>query len=92
MSDYNRMRKKALELGGAAADNAKGSIDEWIAESLKLAGTEVYTPLIREYVKSREQQGSFGKVNLPADYFKASAEVGAKRAVEAGKRLADLLE
>ena len=68
------------------------SIDDWIQESLELTGTEVYTPAIREYVKSREYQGAFGKISLPKEYFGRAADVCRVRAVQAGGRLGKLLQ
>ena len=91
MSDYNRMRAKAREIAAAAPKKAGGKIDDWIKESLELAGTEVYTPVIREYVQSRETRGDFGKVNLPAGYFKQGGAVCKKRAAAAATRLSMLL-
>jgi hypothetical protein len=90
LSDYNDMRKRALEITNSqeAVVLTSSSIDDWIQESLTLVQSEVYSPAIREYVASREHAGSFGKVPLTKDYLRRGSEVCRERAFSAGRRLA----
>jgi len=77
----------------AAGESAAGKLDvgQWIDESHVLAKKYVYTPEVMQQVAAREKHSHLGELELPASYESDAENVSERRAVEAGHRLARLL-
>jgi hypothetical protein len=96
---YNGVRRKAFDLLnnqglGAVGKEAIKSLqpEDWIQEGHEIAKRDVYTDHIRKMVPDAEGRENLGDMNTPREYDRSSAQIGEKRAVEAGYRLAALLE
>ncbi|HEY4233715.1 MAG TPA: S1/P1 nuclease [Lacipirellulaceae bacterium] len=96
---YSTCRVLAYDLGqkkelAAAGEKAAATLDvgDWIDESRELCKQYVYTPEIMQQIASREGHSHLGELELSASY-KANAEnLAERRAVEAGHRLAKVLQ
>jgi hypothetical protein len=67
-------------------------IDKWIDESRELALRYAYTKEVLKKVADREGHSHLGPLDLSADYRSDAETLAERRAVEAGYRLAKLLE
>ena len=79
----------------AGQDAAKKlRFEEWIEESYDAAWDFAYDEAILEEVRGKEQQhdASLTPVELSAEYYATVKEVATARIVEAGFRLAKLIE
>ena len=96
---YNGVRREVFDLLNDAELAATGkktasyvNPKTWIQESYDLAKREVYTEHIRKLVAEAEGRENLGAMNPPREYDRTSARIADQRAVEAGFRLAFLLE
>jgi len=98
---YNSVQTLAVQLqqqgdsetvGSAAA--ATLDIEAWIEESHELAKEHAYTRPILSFVESRETHGSgnLGSIDPGDRYYETGGGACKKRAVEAGYRLAKVLD
>jgi hypothetical protein len=87
-----RTDRHLSKLGAAAARNL--DLDRWIDEGCELARSAVYVPAILSSVQELERERGEGKpqVRLRQSYVDAAARTARVRAVQAGARLARLLE
>ena len=67
-------------------------IETWIEEGHALAKRYVYTEEVLQKIADREGHSHLGPLDLPASYRADAERVAERRAVEAGYRLAKLLE
>ena len=88
-ADLNRNPGLTAAGVGAAAKLDPG---DWIDESHQLAKQYVYTPEVMKKIAAREQHSHLGALNPPPSYEANAEEMSERRAVEAGHRLAKLLE
>ncbi|WP_197529797.1 S1/P1 nuclease [Botrimarina mediterranea] len=93
-SNYNRIRRKAFELGdehGKTGTAARSSLapEAWLLESYQLAKQRVYTPQLLSAIQEQGEQ--LGRIDLPAAYHREAGEAADLRAVQAGYRIATLL-
>lgn len=74
--------------------NAAGTVDieKWIDESNAFAKQFVYTEEVLTKVASREQHTHLGPLDMSAEYRSNAEALAERRAVEAGYRLARLIE
>lgn len=96
-SDFSRVRREAVVLANqhAAAGHAAAEITtpkDWLLESWRLAKSTAYTPEILDAVAAAEGEPAFDKIEVSADYRRAAGLASRRRAVEAGFRIAALLE
>jgi hypothetical protein len=77
-------------VGHKAAETT--DIGKWIDESNELAKRLVYTEDVLKKVSAREDHTHLGPLDLPAAYRADAESLAERRAVEAGFRLAKLLE
>jgi hypothetical protein len=66
--------------------------DKWIDESTVLAKKYAYTPELMAKVSAREGHSHLGPLELSAQYKADAEEVGERRAMEAGYRLAKTIQ
>jgi hypothetical protein len=86
-----RANPKKAEAGRKAAAESI-EIDKWIDESFEIANRYVYTPEVLQKVAAREDHTHLGPLNVSPEYHTNAETVAERRAVEAGYRLARLLE
>ncbi len=86
-----RANEKKAAAGREAAAKSL-DIERWIDESFDLASRHVYTPEVLQKVAAREEHTHLGPLDLPPEYRSNAESVAERRAVEAGFRLARLLE
>jgi hypothetical protein len=82
--------EKKADAGRKAA--ASTDIEKWIDESNSYAKRFVYTEDVLNKVAAREDHSHLGPLDLSAEYKTAAEGLAERRAVEAGFRLAKLLE
>jgi hypothetical protein len=88
---YDLERNPVLTAVGEKA-TAKLDVGDWIDESHELCMQYVYTPEVKRQIAAREGHSHLGELDLSPTY-KANAEnLAERRAVEAGHRLAKVLE
>lgn len=87
----SRATRHVVKLAAEAQDLA---VDHWLDEGCELARTHVYVPAVLDAVQKFERQGRAGKpeVALSKADMEAAAETARRRAVQAGARLARVLE
>lgn len=97
--NYNRVRREAFDLTRhaelvVAGERAAQTLapEDWIRESHALCKQVVYTDHIRKLVSDAEGRENLGAMNPPQDYDRTAGATAKRRAVEAGHRLARLLE
>jgi hypothetical protein len=90
LADNLRAHPKKAEAARMAAVNI--DIEKWIDESYALAIRYVYTPETLEKVAAREDHTHLGPLDLPLEYRSNAETISERRAIEAGFRLARLLE
>ncbi len=67
--------------------------EKWLAESLDYAGEFVYDRSIRAAIQATEETGEGTvSVKISDDYFKVAGHLARRRAVEAGFRLAIVVD
>jgi hypothetical protein len=76
--------------GSAAA--AKLDVGDWIDESHELCKQYVYTPEVKRQIAAREGHSHLGDLDLPTGYRTAAEDLAERRAMEAGTRLAKVLQ
>jgi hypothetical protein len=81
---------KKAAVGVAAAGTV--DIEKWIDESNGYAKRFVYTEEVLSKIAAREDHTHLGPLDLTADYRATAESLAERRAVEAGYRLAKLLE
>ncbi len=87
--------KKLLDETGEHGPVAAQSLlpEKWLAESLDYAGEFVYDRAIRAAIQATEQTGEDTvSVKISDDYFKVAGHLARRRAVEAGYRLAGVVD
>ena len=98
---YNGVQRLAAELQADAESVAAGEaaltildIEAWADESHELAKEFSYSRPILEFVESREPHGTgnLGSIDPGDEYFETAGAVCKKRAIEAGYRLAKVLD
>lgn len=87
-------RSRATQLTKLAREARDLDLDHWLDEGCELARTQVYVPAVLNAVQRFERDGRAGKpeVALRQAYVEAAAEVAHRRALQAGARLARVLE
>lgn len=88
---YDLEQNKELAAAGEKA-TAKLDVGDWIDESHELCMQYVYTPEVKRQIADREGRSHLGPLNLPPNYKTDAENLAERRAVEAGHRLAKLLE
>jgi hypothetical protein len=95
---YNRVRREAFDLGKLLTPNEIERIgalsplpENWISEGRALCEQEVYSDHIRKLVAEAEGRENLGAMNPHKDYDRTAGMTAKRRAVEAGYRLAALL-
>ena len=71
---------------------AKLDVGDWIDESHELCKQYVYAPEVRRQIAAREGHSHLGPLDLPPGYKTDAENLGERRAVEAGNRLAKVLQ
>jgi S1/P1 Nuclease len=96
---YETLRISAADLNQnaklrAAGEQAAATLDpgKWIDESAALAKQYGYTQEVLKKVADREGHSHLGPLDLPASYKTMAEEVAEHRAVEAGCRLAAVIQ
>ncbi len=82
------------ERKAAVGRKAAGTVDieKWIDESHQHALRSVYTKEVTDLIASREEHTHLGPLNVSAGYRKDAEALAERRAIEAGFRLAALLQ
>jgi S1/P1 Nuclease len=88
---YDLEQNKELVAAGEKA-TAKLDIGDWIDESYEICKHSVYTPEVRQQIAAREGHSHLGPLTLPPSYRPDSEIIGERRAMEAGYRLAKVLQ
>jgi len=90
-SQAKRLLDEAGEHGAVAAQSLLP--EKWLAESLDYAGEFVYDRSIRAAIQATEETGEGTvSVKISDDYFKVAGHLARRRAVEAGFRLAIVVD
>ena len=90
-SQAKRILDEAGEHGPVAARSLLP--EKWLAESLDYAGEFVYDRSIRAAIRTTEETGEDTvSVKISDDYFKVAGHLARRRAVEAGYRLAGVVD
>ncbi len=93
-ADYNRIRKEAFELSSSGAEAGARALKvtstaDWLRQSHRLAGAQVYTAHIRSMVAAAEgKRGDLGSVNPPNEYYADAGRLAKQQAIAAGFRIA----
>ena len=98
--NFNQMRREAFDLlsdkemtaAGERAAAKSLDIGDWIDEGHELAKQYVYTNHVLKIVSDAEGRENVSSLNPPRMYDVDAGAVAKQRAVEAGYRLARLLE
>jgi hypothetical protein len=88
-ANLTKNEKKAAAGRDAAVST---DIERWIDESNSLAKRYVYTEEVLQKVGGREDNSHLGPLDLPANYRSDAESLAELRAIEAGYRLAKLLD
>jgi hypothetical protein len=96
---YSTCRILAYDLGKnpeltAVGEKATATLDvgDWIDESHELCKQYVYTPEVKRQIAAREGHSHLGELDLPPTYKADAENLAERRAVEAGHRLAKVLQ
>ena len=90
-SQAQKILNEAGEHGPAAAESL--APETWLVESLEYAGEFVYDRTIRAAIQATEETGEDTvSVKISDDYFKVAGHLARRRAVEAGYRLAGVVD
>jgi S1/P1 Nuclease len=78
----------------AAGEKATATLDvgDWIDESHELCKQYVYTPEVKRQIAAREGHSHLGQLDLPPTYKTDAENLAERRAMEAGYRLAKVLQ
>jgi hypothetical protein len=88
---YDLEQNKELEAAGKKA-TASLNVGDWIDESHELCRQYVYTPEVKRQIAAREGHSHLGELDLPPTYKTDAENIAERRAVEAGHRLAKVLQ
>jgi hypothetical protein len=88
---YDLEKNKELVAAGEKA-TAKLDVGDWIDESYEICKQSVYTPEVRQQIAAREGHSHLGPLTLPPSYRPDAENIGERRAMEAGYRLAKVLQ
>jgi hypothetical protein len=96
---YLTLRTLATDLGqnrGLADVGRKAAetldVDKWIDESYEIAKRNVYTKEVLQKVAAREGHSHLGPLDLSEDYKAEAEKIAERRAIEAGYRLAGVIQ
>ncbi|WP_197525851.1 S1/P1 nuclease [Pseudobythopirellula maris] len=96
-TDFNRVRKEALDLVQEHAESGKAAAAElepkqWAVDSWRLARAMVYTDAVLAPITAADGSPRLHKLELPTKYLRDAGITSKHRAVQAGYRIAETLK